>query len=197
MKTIKIARLRPTQVTHGEREIREKTKAYRSLSGHELEMAIAEKPVPIVLGPANAPYAIDHHHVATALWHAGVTRVPVVLISDLSSLTRAEFWLTMENHRWTYPYDRDGRRVAFADMYEHVWELVDDEFRSLSASVRDAGGYEKTAVPLEEFRWADFFRHRLPPPVTDRDFELLVRKAVKLARSRAALGLPGYVGAPD
>jgi hypothetical protein len=60
---------------------------------------------------------------------------------------------------------------------------------------RDSGGYEKTAVPLEEFRWADFFRHRLPPPATDGDFELLVRKAVKLARSRA--GLPGYIGAPD
>jgi hypothetical protein len=120
-----------------------------------------------------------------------------VLISDLPSLTRAEFWLTMENHRWTYPYDCDGRRVAFADMYEHVWELADDEFRSLSESVRDAGGNEKTAVPLEEFRWADFFRHRLPPPVTDGDFESLVRKAVKLAKSRPALGLPGYIGAPD
>jgi hypothetical protein len=70
---------------------------------------------------------------------AGITRVPVVLIRALSSLTRAEFWLTMENHRWMCPYDRDGRRVAFADMYEHVWELADDEFRSLFASVRDAG----------------------------------------------------------
>ncbi len=108
MKTIKIARLRPTQIPHGERQIREKTRAYRSLSRHELEMAIAEKPGPIVLGPANAPYAIDHHHVATALWHVSVTRVPVVLIRDLSSLTRGEFWVTRENHRWTYPYDRDG-----------------------------------------------------------------------------------------
>jgi hypothetical protein len=93
----KIAELRPTQVTHGEREVRQKTEAYRALSPHDLEMAIAEKPIPIVLGPAAQSYAIDHHHVATALWHVGIKKVPVVLVSDLSSLTRAEFWLTMEN----------------------------------------------------------------------------------------------------
>ncbi|MGT2477697.1 ParB-like protein [Paraburkholderia terrae] len=197
MKMIEIARLRPTQVTHGEREIRAKTKAYRSLSGHELQMAIAEKPIPIVLGPRTAPYAIDHHHVATALWHADIKSMPVVLVRDLSLLSRAEFWLTMENHQWTYPYGGDGQRVAFTDMHEHVWELADDEFRSLSASVRDAGGYEKTAVPLEEFRWADFFRRRLPMSVSDGDFEALVRKAVRLAKSRAALGLPGYIGPAD
>ena len=193
----KIAELRPTQVTHGEREVRQKTEAYRALSPHDLEMAIAEKPIPIVLGPAAQSYAIDHHHVATALWHVGIKKVPVVLISDLSSLTRAEFWLTMENNRWTYPYDREGQRVAFADMYEHVWQLADDAYRSLSASVRDAGGYEKTAVPLEEFRWADFFRCRLALPETDAEFEALAKQAVKLAKSKAALGLPGYIGPAD
>lgn len=140
---------------------------------------------------------IDHHHVATALWRAGIRRVPVVPVRDLSSLTLAEFWLTMENNRWTYPYDADGQRVAFSDMHAHVWELADDEFRSLSASVRDAGGYEKTAVPLEEFRWSDFFRRRLPLPTTDAEFKSLVAKAVKLAKTRAALGLPGYIGPAD
>jgi YD repeat-containing protein len=197
MKTLKIDQLRPTQVTHGMREIRDKTKAYRSLTGHDLEMAIAEKPVPVVLGPGGAPFVIDHHHVATALWRADVKRVPVVLVSDLSSLSTAGFWLTMENNRWTYPYDAHGRRVSFTDMREHVWELDDDEFRSLSASVRDAGGYEKTAVPLEEFRWSDFLRRHLPLPENDAEFDALVRQAVKLAKSKAALGLPGYLGPSD
>jgi hypothetical protein len=82
-------------------------------------------------------------------------------------------------------------------MKEHVWELIDDEFRSLSASVRDAGGYEKTSVPLEEFRWSDFFRRNLPLPEGDAEFESLVKKAVRLAKSKAALGLPGYVGPAD
>ncbi|WP_408349045.1 ParB-like protein [Paraburkholderia sp. RL17-337-BIB-A] len=36
-------------------------------------------------------------------------------------------------------------------MPARIWKLSDDEFRSLAASVRDAGGYEKTSVPMEEF----------------------------------------------
>ncbi|MCC8400593.1 ParB/Srx family N-terminal domain-containing protein [Paraburkholderia sp. MMS20-SJTN17] len=194
MNTLEIERLRPTQVTHGMREIRDKTAMYKALNGHRLEMAIADKPIPVVYGPRGAPYAIDHHHVATALWFAGIKSVPFVLVSDLSSLLAAEFWLTMENRRWTYPYDAQGQRVAFADMRQHVWELADDEYRSLAASVRDAGGYEKTGVPLEEFRWSDFFRHTLPRPKGDAEFEALVKQATKLATSRSALGLPGYLG---
>jgi hypothetical protein len=194
MKKLEIAELRPTQVTHGEREIREKTEAYEALAGHQLQMAIAEKPVPIVLGPGGAPYAIDHHHVATSLWRANITTVPFVLIQDLSSLSQAEFWLKLENNRWTYPYDAQGRRVAFSDLKRHVWDLMDDEFRSLSAAVRDAGGYEKTSVPLEEFRWADFLRSHLPTPSTDAEYDALVKRALKLAKSKTASGLPGYLG---
>ncbi|MFM0197823.1 ParB/Srx family N-terminal domain-containing protein [Paraburkholderia strydomiana] len=194
MKTLKIDDLRPTQMTHGMREIRNKTEEYRTLSGHELEMAIAEKPIPVVLGPKGAPFAIDHHHVATALWRADVTSVHAVLVRDLSSLSQADFWLTMENNRWTYPYDAEGRRTPFSQMPTHIWELADDEFRSLAASVRDAGGYRKVNVPLEEFRWADFFRCNLHRPSSDDEFQALVKKAIKLAQSKTALGLPGYIG---
>ncbi|OUL93729.1 ParB-like protein [Paraburkholderia hospita] len=197
MKMSRIDLLRPTQVTHGMREIRDKTKAYKSLSRHELDMAIAEKPVPVVLGPGSAAFVIDHHHVATALWRANIKLVPVILVRDLSSLSKAAFWLTMENNRWTYPYDAQGQRVGFPEMKEHLWELIDDEFRSPSASVRDAGGYEKTSVPLEEFRWSDFFRCNLPLPEGDAEYESLVKRAVKLAKSKAALGLPGYLGPDD
>lgn len=197
MKKLRIDQLRPTQMTHGMREIREKTRAYRALSGHELDMAIAEKPIPVVLGVGGAPFAIDHHHVATALWRSDVTSVPVVLVRDLSSLSTAEFWLTMENNRWTYPYDADGKRTPFSKMPRHVWELADDEFRSLAASVRDAGGYAKTSVQLEEFRWADFFRCNLPRPASDDEFKALVKEAIKLAKSKVALGLPGYLGLSD
>jgi len=194
MKTLKINQLRPTQLTHGMREVTKKAEVYRKLKGHELAMAIAEKPVPIVCGPRGEAYAIDHHHVAAALWRANVERVPVVIVRDFSTLSAAEFWLTLENNRWAYPYNALGQRMSFEDMHEHIWDLEDDVFRSLSAAVRDAGGYEKTNVPLEEFRWADFFRHRLPPPKTDAEFDALTTNGVELARTRAALGLPGYIG---
>lgn len=194
MKTIAIKNIRPTQLTHGLREILRKTQFYESLSGRDLEMAIAEKPVPIVLGPGETPFAIDHHHVATALWRSGVKTMPAVLVADLSRLSYQEFWLSMDNQRWTYPYDAKGQRKSFADMPDHVWDLQDDEFRSLAASVRDAGGYEKTTVPLEEFRWADLFRTYLPYPKTDDEFVAIQRQAIKLAKSKTAAGLPGFAG---
>ncbi|SEJ41810.1 ParB-like protein [Paraburkholderia diazotrophica] len=194
MEKLEIERLRPTQMTHGERQIEQKAAVYKSLSGHDLDMAIAEKPVPVVYGPGGSPYAIDHHHVAAALWRVGIRMVPFVLVSDLSSLTQAEFWLTLENNAWTYPYDPDGRRVSFAQMPVHVWEAADDEFRSLAAVVRNAGGYDKTSVPLGEFRWANLFRGALPHPDSDEAFDALVVRAVELAKSTAAMGLPGYIG---
>jgi hypothetical protein len=197
MRTLKIDQIRPTQLTHGMREVREKTRYYQALTGHELEMAIAEKPIPVVYGPSGAPFATDHHHVAAALWRADIKSVPFVLVRDLSSLSQSDFWLTMENNRWTCPYDAEGQRRPFPEMPEHVWELADDEFRSLAASVRNAGGYEKTSVPLEEFRWADLFRRSLPRPTSDDEFESLVKKAVELAKSQAGLGLPGYLGRVD
>jgi hypothetical protein len=194
MKTVKIDELRPTQLTHGLREIQRKIQFYESLSGHDLDMAIAEKPIPIVLGPAGSPFAIDHHHVATALRHIGVKAIPAVLVADFSSLLYSDFWLEMENRRWTYPYDTKGQRKSFSDMPTHIWDLADDEYRSLAASVRDAGGYEKTTVPLEEFRWADLFRTSIPYPGSDEEYASAKQQALKLAKSKAAAGLPGYVG---
>jgi hypothetical protein len=48
MKKANVEELRPTQMTHGEREVSKKADEYRGLEGHDLDMAIAEKPIPIV-----------------------------------------------------------------------------------------------------------------------------------------------------
>jgi hypothetical protein len=72
MKIIEIKRLRPTQATHGRREVQQKTGEYIALKGHDLDMAIASKPIPVVLGPGGDVFAIDHHHVAAALWAAEI-----------------------------------------------------------------------------------------------------------------------------
>lgn len=170
-----------------------KTLEFRALSGHDLQMAIAEKPIPVVLGPAQIPFAIDHHHVAAALCHAQIDEAPCVLVADLSSFSPPQFWLTMENHRWVHPYDSCGRRIAFDALPRHVRDLENDEYRSLAAFVRDAGGYERTTVPLAEFRWADLFRATLPKPDSDEAFKILLKKAIRMAKSELAMGLPGYV----
>jgi hypothetical protein len=194
MKRIAIERLRPTQATHGLREVEKKTRDYKALAGHDLAMAIAEKPIPYVIGPDGDAFAIDHHHVAAALWAAGIKEVPVVLVADLSSLDRAQFWLTLENRRWAWPYDANVRRIAFGAMPKHVYELEDDPYRSIAGLVREAGGYEKTTVPLEEYRWADLFRAFIPTPATDDEFDAAVRRGIDIARSELAIGLPGFLG---
>ena len=195
MKQIDLEQLWPTQMTHGAREVARKIQQYRSLPEHDLRMAIAEKPVPIVLGPHERPYVTDHHHVVAALHALPVQAVPVVLLEDLSSLDLQAFWLTMENRRWTYPYDAQGRRRPFAEMPRYVWDVPNDEYRSLVAFARDAGAFEKTAVPLEEFRWIELFRSLLPRPDDhDETFAALLDQAVELARSDVATGLPGFLG---
>jgi hypothetical protein len=193
MKNVSINELRPTQATHGAREVEKKTAGYRALSGHELRMAIAEKPIPVVLGPREIPFAIDHHHVAAALHQINVDVVPCVLVADLSSLSPTQFWLTLENHSWVHPFDSQGRRIPFVSLPRHVRELANDEYRSLAAFVRDAGGFEVTQVPLAEFRWADLFRSTLRFPETDAEFHALIGEALTLARSKLARGMPGYL----
>lgn len=155
----------------------------------------ADKPIPIVLGPKDRPFAVDHHHVAMASQRAGNDRAPVILLSDFSSMDPAEFWLTLENRQWMHPYDANGEHQPFTAMPAHIHETIDDECRSLAAFVRDAGGYEKTAVALEEFRWAGVFRYYLPRLGGKNDtctFDALVKRGVELAHSELALGLPGY-----
>jgi hypothetical protein len=194
MKQITLEQLRPTQMTHGAREVARKVEQYRSLSEHDMPMAIAEKPVPVVLGPKERPYVTDHHHVVAALHALRVPAVPVVLLEDLSSLTAQAFWQTMEDRRWVYPYDPQGRRRPFTELPRYVWDAANDEFRSLAAFARDAGALQKTSVPLEEFRWNELLRTLLPQPTDDMSFAFLVDEAIALARSDAAIGLPGFLG---
>lgn len=52
------------------------------MTGHDLETPIAERPMPVVLGPNDEPFAIDHHRVAATLWHTGIKSVPIVMVRD-------------------------------------------------------------------------------------------------------------------
>jgi hypothetical protein len=112
----------------------------------------------------------------------------------LSTLEQAEFWLTLENRRWTWPYDAQGRRIPFGAMPAHVYELEDDEYRSIAGFVREAGAYEKTTVALEEFRWAELFRATITAPHSDDEFDAAIRRGIEIAQGEVAVGLPGFIG---
>ena len=71
-------------------------------------------------------------------------------------------------------------------------QLLDDPYRSLAGYVRNAGGFDKTPTAFAEFLWADFFRTRVTIGPTRADFNNAVQRALPLAGSNEAAGLPGY-----
>ncbi|OUL82244.1 chromosome partitioning protein ParB [Paraburkholderia hospita] len=194
MQMLEIGALRSTQGTHGRREVVKKADAYRALDAAALQDAIAEKPVPVVHGYGGEYFATDHHHVAAALHLVGVGTVPIVIVADLSALSEADFWLSMENRHWVSPFDACGNRIAFRQLPRRVWESQEDDFRDLAADARDAGGYAKTDVPLADFRWAAFFRRYLPGHLLEAEYGARIEQAAALARTGLAVGLPGYLG---
>ena len=191
---VPIDRLRPTQVTVGMHEVKAKRGALRRRATRRIGRFLGDHMIPVILGPGNRHYIIDHHHLALALLGAGVKNVLVTVIADLSMLEPDQFWIVLDHHSWVHPYDQDGRRVNFTKIPKSVDRLKDDPFRSLAGELRRAGGFAKDTTPFSEFLWADFLRRRLERRRVKQNFSAAVRQAMKLAKSQDAHYLPGWCG---
>jgi len=191
---IPISALRPTQITVGMREVEAKRKAWRAHKGHKAAEFLGRHMIPVILGPKERHYIIDHHHLARALHEEGVKRVLVTIVANLTRLGRDAFWFVLENRNWMHPYDAKGRRCGYEAIPKTVKDLVDDPFRSLAGEVRLAGGYAKDTTPFSEFLWADFLRRRLKRTLVETDFDQALAQALKLAKSAEADYLPGWSG---
>jgi len=196
---IPILSLRPTQMTVGMREVKEKRRRWRQHKSKKKQgELLGRHMIPVVHGPDGCHYIIDHHHLARALHDEGVENVLVTIIADLTTVDRNSFWLVLDSRRWVYPYDAKGMRHHYKDIPKSVADLKDDPFRSLAGELRRAGGFAKDTTPFSEFLWADFFRRRLSRKNVAGDFEKAVEKALGLARSNEAVYLPGWCGpVPD
>jgi hypothetical protein len=192
--TVAIDNLRPTQITVGIREVNEKRKSWRELAAKAGGEFLGKHLIPVVLGPKNRNYVIDHHHLARALHEEGVKEVAVTHIANLSKLDQDAFWRVMDNRSWMHPFDSRGERRPYKAIPKSVVDLVDDPFRSLAGELRRAGGFAKDTTPFSEFLWADFLRRRMKRKSVERDFELAIKKAKKLAKSKDADYLPGWCG---
>jgi hypothetical protein len=192
---IPILSLRPTQMTVGMREVKEKRRRWRQHKSKKKQgELLGRHMIPVVHGPDGCHYIIDHHHLARALHDEGVENVLVTIIADLTMVDRNSFWLVLDSRRWVYPYDAKGMRHHYKDIPKSVADLKDDPFRSLAGELRRAGGFAKDTTPFSEFLWADFFRRRLSRKNVAGDFEKAVEKALGLARSNEAVYLPGWCG---
>src|SRR6478735_3533158 len=102
---IPVLSLRPTQMTVGMREVKEKGKRWREHKPRKRAELLGKHMIPVVLGPDGHHYVVDHHHLARALHDEGVKKILVTIIGDLTMVQREAFWGVMDNKRWVYPYD--------------------------------------------------------------------------------------------
>ena len=200
LQPIPILSLRPTQMTVGMIEVKEKRKRLREYwKQHKSKTKQGEflgrHMIPVVLGPDGHYYVVDHHHLARALHEEGVKDVLVTVIGDLTMVDKDAFWGVLDNHKWVYPYDAKGERHHFKDIPKTVADLKDDPFRSLAGELRRVGGFAKDTTPFSEFLWADFLRRKIPRKNVDANFEKSIEKALGFARSKDAVYLPGWCGA--
>jgi hypothetical protein len=196
---IPILSLRPTQMTVGMIEVKEKRKRMREnwrkhKSTEKQGEFLGSHTIPVVLGPDKRHYVIDHHHLALALHEEGVKDILVTIIADLTMVDRDAFWGVLDNHRWAYPYDAKGERRRFKDIPKTIADLKDDPFRSLAGELRRVGGFAKDTTPFSEFLWADFLRRRLTRKSVEENFGKAIEKALALAKGKDAVYLPGWCG---
>jgi hypothetical protein len=191
---VPILELRPTQMTVGMREVKEKRKRFREQKGKKQEELLGKHMIPVVVGPDKRFYLVDHHHLARALHEEGIKDILVTVIGDLRMVERDAFWGVMDNKRWVFPYDAKGERRHFKDLPKTITQLKDDPFRSLAGELRRAGGFAKDTTPFSEFLWADFLRRLLSRKTVEDNFSKAMEKALELAKSENAIYLPGWCG---
>ena len=190
--TVSIHSLRPTQLTVGLIEVETKRGSWRNdqkkgefLGGHM---------IPVVMGPKNRPYVIDHHHLARALLDEGQKAVLIQPIAHLCSLSQEHFWRFLDNEGMLHPFDQHGVRCPYSEIPKKISQLKDDPFRSLAGAVRTAGGYAKETRPFVEFIWADYFRASFKARDIRHHWNRTLEEAVALARHHDAHFMPGWCG---
>lgn len=190
----KLAKLRPTQITVGFAEVARKREDWAKLKHSGRKAKMREELFPVVKGPHDGLYILDHHHAALALLQEDADSVQVGLVKDLSELGEIAFWTFLDHFSWMHAYDARGRKRGFDAIPRRLQDLRDDPFRSFAGDVRDAGGFAKPVEPFQEFLWANFFRSAISAKALKADHEKALKKALALAKSRKARHLPGWSG---
>lgn len=191
---VSIDKLRPTQITVGMREVKAKRKSWRDHPDSEKPDFLGKHVIPVIWGPREEFYVIDHHHLSLALHQEGVKKVATTVVADLRRLPEDAFWIFLDNRGWLHPFDERGRRRNYEDVPCRLPDLIDDPYRSLAGELRRSGGFAKDTTPFSEFLWADFLRRRIKRKLLDNDFGAARVRALELAKSGDADFLPGWCG---
>ncbi len=191
---IAIDDLRPTQITVGLREVENRVWRLKKPAPENSGKADRKHIIPVVRGPKERLYVIDHHHLCRALLLAGKDKVGATIVLDLQRLDIDAFWFFMDNRGLVHPFDEKGARRAYSDIPKAIKDMTDDPYRSLAGALRRKGGYAKDTTPFSEFLWADFLRRRFKRADVVQDFEKALDAAFELAKTPDADYLPGWCG---
>ena len=191
---VDILDLRPTQITIGLKEAETKAASLEALTKQDGEKFIRKHVIPVVKGPRDRFYIIDHHHLCRASLIAGAKQLTVTVVSNLTRLDKDAFWVFMDNRGLVHPFDDQGKRRNYRDIPKSVEDMADDPFRSLAGALRRKGGFAKDTTPFSEFLWADFLRRRLNRKEVEEDFGSALKEALELSKKQDADHLPGWCG---
>jgi hypothetical protein len=192
---VRIAELRPTQITVGMREVEARRKHWRGLAGgKKREIFLQKHLIPAILGAEGRHYILDHHHLVLALHREGLDEMYVTVLQDLSALDRRTFWFVLDQRNWMHPFDDKGVRRSYEEIPKRVDRMADDPYRSLAGELRRRGGFAKDTTPYSEFLWADYLRRHIKRGAVEKDFKRALRAALELAKSKTADYLPGWCG---
>jgi len=190
---IKIKHLHPTQMSVGYEQVNEKSKHMNKKKHKELDDYLYEHVVPIVLGPENKMYIIDHHHLCFAAHQSDIDEVYGKIIKDFSSMNDIDFWDIMKTNNYIWLYDTDGNNINLSQFLlllpDSIKKLRDDPYRSLAGIVRKEGGFTKDITPFSEFHWANFYRNKIPNVNFSNK---TVEYAIYLSTTDEAKDLPGF-----
>jgi hypothetical protein len=190
----KVLDLHPTQFSIGFAEVEAREKKIADLNPSALTKMEEEQPEPVVKGPGQVLYIIDHHHLARILAELHVEQTMCKIVGDLSDRSEAEFVAEMTKRNWLYLHDETGAPKQASELPASVLGLKDDPYRSLAGLLGKEHGFHQNDEPFAEFRWAAFLRPRISLDDVQHHPDKALELALEAAKSKEACGLPGYMG---
>jgi hypothetical protein len=189
-----VLNLKPTQAVVGMKSVKVKTKMFEDTSRSERHEYLQENPVPVIKGPNQELYMIDHHHLSRSLYDSDHRKIYVQIVRDWSDLSLSDFWEKMDKAGFAYLLDTAGNKITPAELPTSITDLKDDPFRSLAYFARKQGAYEKSTTPFAEFKWAAYYRSHFSEKDLEKDWLGTLNKALDLSFTQDAANLPGYKG---
>lgn len=128
----------------------------------------------VVVGPQGELYLTDGHHTLTSFAETpdgGMdTPIRLLVVGNLSTKTRNDFWATMEANKWVWLEDPQGNPVKVNKLPTTVGlkNFQNDPYRSALYFARDIG-YKAGTVPFQEFYWGAWLRDSKAVDLTTLD----------------------------